>query len=83
LFYRKLRQPAADQLTHVEHEIFDGSVELDKSDFGGGREGKRGRGAAGKVIVTSVSNRSAPASLPETTPSGTGLGQRMPLLPTL
>jgi len=31
--------------------IFDGSVELDESYFGGHCKGKRGRGAAGKVAV--------------------------------
>ena len=34
LFYRKLRQLIADQLALVEHEVFDGSVELDESYFG-------------------------------------------------
>ncbi len=57
LFYRKLRQLIADQLALVEHEVFDGSVELDESYFGGMRKGKRGRGAAGKVIVFGLLKR--------------------------
>ena len=57
LFYRKLRQLIADRLALVEHEVFDGSVELDESYFGGVRKGKRGRGAAGKVIVFGLLKR--------------------------
>lgn len=57
LFYRKLRQVIADQLALVEHEVFDGAVELDESYFGGVRKGKRGRGAAGKVVVFGLLKR--------------------------
>ena len=57
LFYRKLRQRIADQLAQVEHEVFDGAVELDESYFGGVRKGKRGRGAAGKVVVFGILKR--------------------------
>ena len=57
LFYRKLRQLIADQLALVEHEVFDGAVELDESYFGGVRKGKRGRGAAGKVVVFGLLKR--------------------------
>jgi len=57
LFYRELRQLIADQLALVEHDVFDGSVELDGSYFGGVRKGKRGRGAAGKVIVFGLLKR--------------------------
>lgn len=32
-------------------EVFQGEIELDESSFGGARKGKRGIGAAGKVIV--------------------------------
>jgi transposase len=32
-------------------EVFQGQIELDESYFGGTGKGKRGRGAAGKVIV--------------------------------
>ena len=57
LFYRKLRQRIADQLARVEHEVFDGAVELDESYLGGVRKGKRGRGAAGKVVVFGILKR--------------------------
>lgn len=57
LFYRKLREIIAYQLALKEHEIFDGSVELDESYFGGVRKGKRGRGAAGKVAVFGILKR--------------------------
>ena len=38
-------------------EVFEGSVELDELDesyFGGRRKGRRGRGAAGKVVVFDI-----------------------------
>ena len=35
-------------------EVFEGSVELDESYFGGRHKGKRGRGAAGKVVVFDI-----------------------------
>ena len=35
-------------------EAFEGSVELDESYFGGRRKGRRGRGAAGKVVLSSA-----------------------------
>jgi len=57
LFYRKLRQLITDRLACVEHEIFDGVIELDESYFGGVRKGKRGRGAAGKVVVFGILKR--------------------------
>jgi len=37
--------------------MFDGSVELDESYFGGARKGKRGRGAADKVVVFGILKR--------------------------
>ena len=57
LFYRKLRQCIVDQLALIEHEVFEGAVELDESYFGGVRKGKRGRGAAGKVVVFGLLKR--------------------------
>lgn len=51
LFYRKLREVIAYYLEQEVHDIFDGAVELDESYFGGVQKGKRGRGAAGKVVV--------------------------------
>ena len=57
LYYRKLRQLIVEQLAMVEHEVFDGAVELDESYFGGVRKGKRGRGATGKVVVFGLLKR--------------------------
>jgi len=57
LYYRKIRQLIVDHLAAVEHEVFAGSVELDESYFGGVRKGKRGRGAAGKVVVFGILKR--------------------------
>jgi transposase len=57
LFYRKLRTVIAQHLEQDAHEIFDGAVELDESYFGGVRKGKRGRGAAGKVVVFGILKR--------------------------
>jgi len=37
--------------------MFDGSVELDGGDLGGTRKGKRGRGAADKVVVFGILRR--------------------------
>ena len=37
--------------------FLDGEIELDESDFGGKRKGKRGRGAAGKVPVFGILER--------------------------
>jgi transposase len=57
LFYRKIREVIAYRLEQESHEIFDGAVELDESYFGGARKGKRGRGAAGKVVVFGILKR--------------------------
>ena len=46
LFYRKVREVISHHLSLEADMIFDGSVELDESYFGGHRKGKRGRGAA-------------------------------------
>ena len=56
LFYRKIRQVIAYHL-ELQADVFDGSVELDESYFGGQRKGKRGRGAAGKVAVFGLLKR--------------------------
>lgn len=48
LFYTKVRILIAQQLALDTLQMFDGSIELDESYFGGVRKGKRGRGAAGK-----------------------------------
>ena len=39
------------------NEQFSGTVEIDKSYFGGVRKGKRGRGAAGKVAIFGILKR--------------------------
>lgn len=57
LFYRKLREVIAHHLEQEANEIFAGAVELDESYFGGARKGKRGRGAAGKVVVFGILKR--------------------------
>lgn len=56
LYFRKLREIIA---RHVEEEtpFLSGEIELDESYFGGHRKGKRGRGAAGKVIVFGLLKR--------------------------
>ena len=57
LFYRKIRMVISHRLTLAADEVFDGSVELDESYFGGRRKGRRGRGAAGKVVVFGILKR--------------------------
>jgi transposase len=54
-FYRLCRTCCAweEQL----REPFDGALECDETTFGGARHGKRGWGAAGKVIVFGVVKR--------------------------
>lgn len=54
-FYRLLRACCA-QVEHLR-EPFEGAVELDETTFGGARKGKRGWGAAGKVIVFGLIKR--------------------------
>ena len=51
LFYRKIRMVISHHLVLAADEVFDGSVELDESCFGGRCKGRLGRGAAGKVVV--------------------------------
>ena len=57
LFYRKIRMVISHRLTLAADEVFDGSVELDESYFGGRRKGRRGCGAAGKVVVFGILKR--------------------------
>ena len=47
LFYRKVRVVISHHLSLEADMVFDGSVELDESYFGGHRKGRRGRLAAG------------------------------------
>lgn len=57
LFYKKIRQVISHHIALQAAEIFDGAVELDESYFGGARKGRRGRGAAGKVVVFGILKR--------------------------
>jgi transposase len=57
LFYHKIRQVIWARLELQAEEILGGEIELDESYFGGHRKGKRGRGAAGKVIVFGILKR--------------------------
>ena len=54
-FYRVLRACCAQ--AEDLREPFDGAIECDESVFGGSRKGKRGWGAAGKVIVFGIVQR--------------------------
>ena len=55
-FFHTLREKIALK-QHNRSEQFCGKIELDESYFGGVRKGKRGRGAAGKVIVFGILKR--------------------------
>jgi len=57
LFYRKVRQEIAEKLEIEAQEVFNDDIEIDESYFGGVRKGKRGRGAAGKVVVFGMLKR--------------------------
>jgi transposase len=54
LFYHKIREVIAYHLALQVHQMLGGEIELDESYFGGVRKGKRGRGAAGKVVVFGI-----------------------------
>ena len=54
LFYRKIRMVISHYLALAADEVFEGSIELDESYFGGCRMGRRGRGVAGKVVLSSA-----------------------------
>lgn len=55
LFYHKLCKLIANKIAEVDPEF--GAFEADESYFGGRRKGKRGRGAAGKVVVFGILKR--------------------------
>ena len=57
LFYRKIRMVISHYLALVADKVFEGPVELDESYFGGRRKGRRGHGAAGKVVVFGILKR--------------------------
>ena len=54
-YFHRLRLLIYQNSSHLE--MFDGEVEADESYFGGQRKGKRGRGAAGKVVVFGILKR--------------------------
>ena len=54
-YFHRLRWLIFHRCEHLE--MFDGEVEADESYFGGCRKGKRGRGAAGKVVVFGLLKR--------------------------
>jgi transposase len=55
LYYRKLRETIVERI--ADESPFGGEVEIDESYFGGYRKGKRGRGAAGNVVVFGLLKR--------------------------
>ena len=55
LFYHRLREIVAARIE--DESPLQGEIEIDESYFGGGRKGKRGRGAAGKVLVFGILKR--------------------------
>ena len=57
LTYRKIRMVISHHLALAADEVFENPVELDESYFGGRRKGRRGRGAAGKVVVFGILKR--------------------------
>jgi len=57
LFHRKICQVIVFHLALEVAEVFNSEVEIDESYIGGVRKGKRGRGAAGKVVVFGVQKR--------------------------
>ena len=54
---RKIRMVISHHLALAADEVFEGPVELDESYFGGRRKGRRGRGAAGKMVVFGILKR--------------------------
>ena len=54
LFYRKICMVISHYLALAADEVFEGPVELNESYFSGHRKGRRGRGVAGKVVLSSA-----------------------------
>ena len=57
LFYRKICMVISHYPVLAADAVFEGSVGLDESCFGGRRKGRRGRDAAGKVVVFGILKR--------------------------
>lgn len=57
LYYHKIREVIFQHMEWRSRQLFGGEIELDESYFGGVRKGKRGRGAAGKVVVFGILKR--------------------------
>lgn len=57
LFYHKIRLVISHHLALQADQIFEGSVGLDESCFGGKCKGNCGRGAIGKVAVFGILKR--------------------------
>ena len=54
MFCRKIRIVISYHSALTADGVFEGSVELDESYFGGRRKGRRGRGAVGKAVVFGI-----------------------------
>lgn len=54
--FNRLLRACCAQVEHLQ-EPFEGAIECDETTFGGARKGKRGGGAAGKVIVFGLVKR--------------------------
>ena len=50
-YFLRLREIIAYKLEAESEAVFGGEIEVDESYFGGRRNGKRGRGAVGKIRV--------------------------------
>ena len=57
LYFLRLREIIAYELEAESAAMFGGEIEVGESYFGGRREGKRGRGAAGKIPVFGLLKR--------------------------
>ena len=57
LFYYKIRLVIEYNLNLEASQLFDGEIELNESNEGGVRKGKRGRGAGGKTAVFGLLKR--------------------------
>ena len=56
-YFQRLCEIIAPQLEQESDAVVGGEIEVDESYFGGVREGKRGRGASGKVAVFGLLKR--------------------------